>query len=167
MTAREVIADALRMSYAWNRMLADDLRDASLAFPTRHGGNHATWVVGHAAAAQAGLRSFITGEPSELAGWDATLGGDSEPSDDASVYPPYDTLLATWEREHGRTLALLASLDDAALDEAPRAVPAELSDTPQFQSVGRLFMFIASHEMSHRGQLADARRALGRSRLAF
>jgi hypothetical protein len=43
-------------------------------------------------------------------------------------------------------------------------VPDELRDDPDFASVGRLFTFIALHEMSHRGELAAARRAARLSR---
>jgi uncharacterized damage-inducible protein DinB len=38
----------------------------------------------------------------------------------------------------------------------------EVREDPHFQTIGQLFLFIAMHEMSHRGQLADARNALGR-----
>ncbi len=168
MTATETIRDALQLSYNWSRMLAEDLRDAAMTAPTPRGGNHPTWVVGHAVHARAGLLGMITGESSELfKTWDAKLGGGSQPVDDAAAYPGYDKLLSMWEQMHRKTLEALDRLSDADLDQAPADVPPELKGDPDFASVGRLFLFIALHEMSHRGQLADARRAAGRGTLAF
>ncbi|MEQ9459445.1 MAG: DinB family protein [Phycisphaeraceae bacterium] len=167
MDAMEAIRAALRQSYDWNRMLAEDMRDVPLTFPTPTGGNHPVWVVGHAAFARAALLSFITGEPNPLAEWEAKLGGQSQPSGDGSVYPSYDEVMALWEREHQRTLQALAKFGEAGLDQPALGVPPKLKDDPDFQTVGRIFLFTALHEMSHRGQLADARRALGRGPLAF
>jgi uncharacterized damage-inducible protein DinB len=167
MHTTDAIRIALTLSYEWNRMLAEDLRSAPLAFPTSNGGNHATWVVGHAATSQAGLRSFITGEPSPRASWEATLGGGTTPVADASAYPSYETLMDAWKAEYEKTLALLAEQTDASLDARPKALPDSLKDHPSFRSVGHVLMLIAMHEMSHRAQLADVRRALGRGVLAF
>lgn len=162
MKTTEAIRIALQLSYDWNRMLAEDLRDAPMTFPTPRGGNHPTWVIGHAAHASAGLLGMITGEPNHLAHLDATLGGTSQPTNDPATYPDYDEVMSLWEREHQRRLEALDRFDDAQLDEPPAVLPDELKSLPDFQSIGRLFIFIALHEMSHRGQLADARRTLGR-----
>lgn len=144
------------------------MRDAPMTFPTPYGGNHPTWVVGHAVHARAGLLSMITGEPSQFfEKWNASLGGGSHPADDPAAYPDYDELLSAWELEHQRTLDTLDRIGEARLDQAPATVPDELKNDPDFATVGRLFLFIAMHEMSHRGQLADARRAAGRSVLAL
>lgn len=167
MNTIETIRIALQTSYDWNRMLAEDMRDAAMTFPTPRGGNHPTWIVGHAAHASAGLLSMITGEPNPLAHFDATLGGNSQPTANADDYPPYDEALSMWEREHRRRLEALDTFDPSRLDEAPAAVPESLRSFPDFQSIGRVFLLIALHEMSHRGQLADARRAAGRPVLAF
>ncbi len=167
MHAKDAIITALTLSYNWNRMLAEDLRDNPLAFPTSNGGNHATWVVGHAIAARSALLSFITGEPNELAAWEKTLGGGSQPVSDASVYPSYLDLLERFEREHQRTLDTLERYSEASLDQKPAGLPPELSEDPDFRTVGHVFMFIGLHEMSHRGQLADCRRALGREKKGF
>ncbi len=167
MNTIETIRIALQTSYDWNRMLAEDMRDAAMTFPTARGGNHPTWVVGHAAHASAGLLSMITGEPNPLARFDATLGGSSEPTADADDYPSFDDAMSMWEREHRRRLEALDTFGPSRLDEPPAAVPESLRSVPDFQTVGRIFLFIALHEMSHRGQLADARRAAGRPVLAF
>lgn len=167
MNTIETIRIALQTSYDWNRMLAEDMRDAPMTFPTPRGGNHPIWVVGHAAHASAGLLSMITGEPNPLARFDATLGGNSVPTADADDYPSFDDAMSMWENEHHRRLEALDTFDQSRLDEPPAAVPESLRSFPDFQSVGRVFLLIALHEMSHRGQLADARRAVGRPVLAF
>ena len=167
MHAIDVIRASLVQSFEWNKMLAEDLRDAPLVFPTANGGNHASWVVGHAATAQSALRSFITGGPSSLTKWDKILGGGSIPTDDPNTYPAYGELLETWYHQYEATLSLLDTFDDAMLDKPPRGLPEKFRDDPGFQSIGHVFLFIAMHEMSHRGQLADVRRALGRPVLAF
>ncbi len=167
MQATDVIRAALEQSFHWNKMLAEDLRDASLVFPTANGGNHARWVVGHAATAHSALRSFITGEPNRLSHWDEILGGGTTPTDDPKTYPPYSELLETWCQQYEQTLSLLDTHDDAMLDQSPQALPEKFRDEPSFQTAGRLFLFIAMDEMSHRGQLADVRRSIGRPILAF
>lgn len=168
MNATDAIRAALRLSYDWNRSLAEDMRDAAMTFPTPNGGNHPTWVVGHAVHARTGLLSMISGETSPFfEKWDAALGGGSQPTDEPAAYPSYEELLAAWELEHRRTLDALDRIGEVGLDRPPATVPDELKDSPDFATVGRIFLFIAMHEMSHRGQLADARRAAGRSTLAF
>ena len=167
MKAIDVIRASLAQSFEWNKMLAEDLRDSPLVFPTVNGGNHASWVIGHAATAQSTLRSFITGEPNSLTKWDSILGIGSTPVNAPNVYPEYGELLEAWYLQYAATRSLLESYDDTMLDQKPRGLPEMFREEPSFQSIGLVFLFIAMHEMSHRGQLADVRRALGRPVLAF
>ncbi|MBX3386570.1 MAG: DinB family protein [Phycisphaeraceae bacterium] len=162
MNAIDAIRAALQLSYNWNRMLAEDMRSTPSVFPTPNGGNHAMWVVGHAVHARAGLLSMITGEPSPYHDWTSTLGGGSQPVSDPAVYPEYEELLAAWESLHKRTFETLERIGLAGLDQTPTAVPENLRNDPDFQTIGRLCVFMALHEMSHQGQLADARRAAGK-----
>lgn len=168
MRATEAIRSALCMSYDWNRMLAEDLRDAPMTFPTPRGGNHPTWVVGHLVHARSGLLAMITGEPSAFfEEWDAMLGGESDPVDQPEEYPSYGELMDTWQSLHEQTLVIIDRLDDSALDQPPASIPDFLKDNPKFQRIGSVLLFMAMHEISHRGQLADARRAAGRGLLGF
>lgn len=168
MNATDAIRAALQLSYNWNRSLAEDMRDAAMTFPTPNGGNHPTWVVGHAVSARIGLLSMITGEQdNSWDKWESLLGGGSQPVDDPAAYPGYDDMLAAYANVHERTLGILDRVGDDGLDTTPPAVPEALKDDPDFATVGRMFLFIAMHEMSHRGQLADARRAAGRAVLEF
>lgn len=165
MTTLDTIRFALSLSRDWASAAAADLADAPMTFPTPAGGNHPTWVVGHLAVAEAGLLSILTGGPSVLRSWDRLLSGGTTPEPDRSLYPPYGDLLAAYERARERTLAYVETLTDADLDRTPPAVPPELAQDPSFTSIGRVLMFIAVHQMAHFGQLADARRALGRAPL--
>ena len=166
MNATQTIRSALRMSYEWIKPLADDLADAPLTSPTPGEGNHPMWIMGHLTFSSAGLLAMISGEPSPCEDGKDFFQGGTLPSYDAGVYPSYGDVLGTYEQTHRATLALLDELGEARLDEKPVAVWSELQDAPDFQSNGRLFLFIAMHEMSHRGQLADARRVLGRKPFA-
>lgn len=162
MTAKETIRLALQMTYDWTIQLADDLADAPLTAPTPRGGNHPLWVVGHLAHARRGLLGMMTGEVRSDPQADALFAGGTEPRSAASAYPPYAEVLAQYRAVHTETLAVVDRWSDAQLDERPSAIPQEFKDEPYFQTNGKLLLFIALHEMSHRGQLADARRTLGR-----
>jgi hypothetical protein len=162
MKATETIRAALETSRDWALTLARDLKDKPLAYPTPNGGNHALWVMGHAACSEAGLIGMITGERDEVHRWDALFDANSEPSSDASVYPPFEAVLSAFERLRAKTLALLDGLDEADLSKPAAHVPEELRRDAHFGTVGRVLLFTEVHQMSHFGQLADVRRALGR-----
>ena len=162
MDGRTLIAESLTMSYEWCREPAEDLADAPMSRASPERGVHAMWVVGHLTSARAGLLSMAEGGPNPAAAWDHLFPGGTQPSDDPAIYPAYDQLLSVWADAHERSLKFVASLSEADLDRRPDAVPAPLSEMDTFQSVGRILSFIAGHEMSHRGQLAEIRRSLGR-----
>jgi hypothetical protein len=162
MNAIDTIRAALSTSYEWNKQLANDLLDAPLTPPTSSGGNHPLWVMGHLAFSRAGLLSMINGQPSSLGKWKDLFAGGTQPQSEPKVYPPYSEVLSAYQQTHRDTLRLLEEIGEANLDARPKAVMEKLRDMPDFQSNGRLFLFIAMHDMSHRGQLADARHALGR-----
>lgn len=175
MRSVDVIHAALTISHDCTMKLASDLADKPFASPTplgEHGcGNHPMWVMGHAAYAEGGLLQMITGEPNPVEHWKANFSGGSQPKADPGVvpgdggYPKYEEVVATFARLRQQTFAELAKLTDADLVRKPAALPPELADEPLFATVGRVFLFIAMHQMSHFGQLADARKALGRKPL--
>lgn len=57
-------------------------------------------------------------------------------------------------------MKLLAEIGESGLDRPSKAPPKGLEDS--LRTTGRTFLVIALHQMSHRGQVADARRAAGR-----
>jgi len=162
METRQILQLALQMSYDWNSELLNDLRDEPLAQPTANGGNHATWLVGHAICSRGGLMQMIRGDESPYAKWDHLFQGGTEPQTDPTIYPAYDELLEAYRDIHHKSLNALETTPSTQFDQAPEAVPESYREFPDFESVGRLLLFIAMHEMSHRGQLADIRKSLGR-----
>lgn len=164
--SRETLREALTCSYEWIKPLADDLADAPMTSPTPTFGNHPLWIMGHLAYSSAGLLAMISGDASPYEHWRELFSGGTQPLSDAASYPSYAEVMEAYDATHESVLALLDAMSDARLDEPPPAVCDALRDDPAFQTHGKLFLFIAMHEMSHRGQLADARRVLGKAPFA-
>jgi hypothetical protein len=164
--SRNTLIAALQFSYEWIKPLADDLMDSPLTSPTSGQGNHPLWIMGHLVFSGAGLLSMITGKPSPYQDWRPLFSGGTQPMTNLTAYPPYSKVLAAYEAVHAEVLECLTRLPASQLSEPPPAVWADLQDNPEFRTIAQLFLFIAMHEMSHRGQLADARRTLGRKPFA-
>ncbi|HMO14792.1 MAG TPA: DinB family protein [Pirellulaceae bacterium] len=162
MNAIESLRHSLLFSHRWVEQLADDLVDSPLTPATTAGGNHPLWIMGHLVVANSGLTSMISGRANPFSHWDRLFEGGTWPVADGSGCPSYSEVMQAWKTAHAETLNLLSEFDDARLDETPIAVWEPLRTDPEFATNGRLFLFIAMHEMSHRGQLADVRRVLGR-----
>ena len=86
----------------------------------------------------------------------------SEATTDASAYPTMDEILVKFEQIRAATIAHLDTLTDADLD-APSHAPAEFGE--MFGTVASCFAAMSNHMAFHTGQVADARRAAGRSPL--
>ena len=160
MNGTEMIALSLEKARVWLLALTEDMKDAPVTFPTPKGGNHPLWVLGHVIHSEAGVVArFILGEESPLARWDSLFGRGSVAEADVSRYPGMDELLSEWERVRVRTLEVLGSFSDADLAK-PSKAPPELAG--MFATVADCFSVISLHVIFHAGQVADARRALGR-----
>lgn len=160
------LRDALSFSYEWIKPLADDLADAAMTSPTPVAGNHPLWIMGHLALSSAGLLSMVTGAPNPHECWKDLFEGGSQALADPASYPSYAEVMEAYENTHQSVLIVLGEMTNVQLDDRPPAVWDVLRDDPQLQTVGQVFLFIALHAMSHRGQLADARRTLGRKPFA-
>ena len=163
MNAIDLIRAALAVSDQGFLTLAEDLRDAPLTPPTPRGGNHPLWVLGHITFIEAGVPHILFGEPNPLERWAPLFAPGTEPKGDAGAYPPYDELLRTYRDLRARNLKLLDDLGEAGLDRPTKSPPRGLEDV--LRTAGQTFLVLAMHQMTHRGQLADARRALGRTPL--
>jgi hypothetical protein len=157
---------ALNFSYEWIKPLAEDLADSPMISPTPTHGNHPLWIMGHLVFSSAGLLSMISGGANPFGEWREMFSGGTTPQIDGAIYPDYADVLQAYERVHQDVLHQFDNLPASRLGERPPAVWEEVRDNPHFQTIGQLFLFIAMHEMSHRGQLADARNALGRKPFA-
>ncbi|WP_158264907.1 DinB family protein [Blastopirellula marina] len=165
MNATDAIRIALNLSYEWTLALAEDLADAPFTEPTP-GGNPPMWIVGHISFSNACLLAMIDGEASKLETWQSLFAGGTQPSTDPTQYPDYGDVLQAFRDVHAQALAILEQTGDAGLDEAPPAIPDFLAKMPELQTKGKVLMFVALHQIAHRGQLADARRVLGRKPMA-
>jgi hypothetical protein len=160
MKATDAIRTAMAVSDQSTMQLAEDLRDAPLTHPTTRGGNHPMWVLGHIAFIEAGVPQIIFGDPHPLEHWAPIFAAGTEPTADARAYPSYDEVLRAYRAARTRNMKILDELGEAGLDRPTK------SPVPGLESIlrtaGDTFLVVAMHHMSHRGQLADARRVLGR-----
>jgi hypothetical protein len=163
MKAIDLIRWALRMADGLTSRLVEDMRGAPLTQPTPRGGNHPLWVLGHLALVEGAIPQILLGEPNPVEHWRPLFGQGSQPSADPGAYPPFDDVLGTYRDLRAKNLARLDAIGDEGLDQAPMAAPPGFEE--EFRTFGRTFLTIAQHQMLHLGQIADARRAAGRTPL--
>ncbi len=123
--------------------------------------NHALWVVGHLALADNAFASkFREDTDHKPAGYEALFWFGTEPSSNASAYPPVDEVLAYFRNRRENLLKVLDELSDEELSAVapPADEPGPISGAPD---VGQLFHFAAYHEGIHCGQLTVCHRGLG------
>ena len=163
MKAVDYIRMALGSSRGWAMGLISDMQDAPLAQPTSSGGNHPLWVLGHLVRAESDLLDgFILGKPNRFPEYEKLFSMGTTPSTDASDYPSMEELMQKSEEIRAATLAHLDTLTDTDLDK-PSHAPPEFGEF--FGTVGACFAAMCNHVAFHAGQVADARRAAGRTPL--
>jgi hypothetical protein len=160
MKAIDVIRMTMELCDQATTSLIEDMRDAPLTQPTPRGGNHPLWVLGHITFIEAGVPAVLFGEPHPLEHWAPLFAAGTEPSPDADAYPPFDEVLRAYREARARNVQLLEEIGEAGLERPTKAPPKGLEEA--LSTTGRTFLLIALHQMSHRGQVADARRAAGR-----
>ncbi len=160
MKAIDLIRWALTKTDEWVRDAAEDMRNAPLTQPTSRGGNHPLWVLGHLAFYEGTFSQLLFGEPNPVEHWRPMFGRGTQPTTDAEAYPPYDELLEKYRGLRAQNLARLDEIGEAGLDLPSAAMSPGSKDVPLTR--GQLLLVIALHQMSHLGQIADARRAAGR-----
>jgi len=165
MKATDLLRFQLEASKNLTAGLLADMQDAPLTQPTPNGGNHPMWVAGHLAYSEANLTNFIlTGITNPLLEWKKIFGAGSEPTTNASDYPPFQDVLAKWDEVRANTLSILETLSDEDLEKPSANPPA--GREAFFGTYGKVFSVVSLHAMMHRGQVADARRAASRPVLA-
>ena len=160
MKAIDVIRNALETSDRAVLQLVEDMKDAPVTQPTPRGGNHPLWVLGHITFVEGNLPRILFGEPNPVARWAPLFAPGTEPRADAAAYPPFEELLRTYRDLRARNLQALERIGDEGLDRPPKSPPPGMQQV--MRTVGETFLLIALHQMGHRGQVADARRAYGR-----
>jgi DinB superfamily len=161
MKAIDTIRRVMQKADEWVSSAAEDLRDAAMVQPTPRGGNHPMWVVGHLAFVEGMVPQVLFGEPNPVEHWQPLFDRGTTPTTDPSAYPPYDEVLATYRDLHAMNLARLDAIGEEGLDRRPAQVPPGFE--AEMGTMAHTLLGIALHQMSHVGQLADARRASGRA----
>jgi len=164
MQTKQAIIYALTFSDRAVLSALDEMRDSPTTFPTANGGCHPLWVLGHLALVEGGMRAVLLGEANPVAEWQPLFGDKTQPLDDAAAYPPFAEARAKYVSLREANLKLLDSLTEEDLDRPTKAPPKGLEH--EFDTWGRSFLTLAFHQMLHRGNVMDARRAAGRTALA-
>jgi hypothetical protein len=140
-----------------DRLLADIPAEKLTAQP---GGvkNHPLWTVGH--LAWAGDAGILVQELPRLcpADWTKLFGRESQPVEDAKIYPALEVVRGTLEACHARLAEIYLSADQESLGK-PNPHPRLGTILP---TIGAQVIFsMIGHESQHLGQLAAWRRSLG------
>jgi hypothetical protein len=163
MESIDLIRDNLKKSH--DRVLArvEEMRNHCAVFPTRNGGCHTLWVLGHLAYIEAlVVRHFMLNEDNPLAEWKEIFDG-ADVSGDITSYPPFDATLAKCREMRAATVALADSMSENDLDRKSANAPKGFDDT--FGTYRLCLQYVADHWYMHRAHLADARRAAGVKRI--
>jgi len=164
MKATDFAKAAMETSRTLVTGLITDMKDAPLTQPTKNGGNHPLWVLGHLAYSEANIVNHIMlGETNPLIEWKDIFGSGSTPVTDASKYPAFDDVMAKFEEVRERTMTLLNGFTDDDLDKPAKNCPPERKDF--MGTIGLCLVILALHPAMHFGQVADARLADGRKPL--
>ncbi len=165
MKATDLIKDQLESSKLLTATLLADMQDAPLTSPTPQGGNHPLWIAGHVVYSEARLtHELMFGKPSPIADWKELFAGGSQPLADPKQYAlSIPEILAKWDEIRANTLAILAGLSEDDLDKPTAQCPP--GREAMFGTLGKALTMVAMHPLNHRGQVADARRMLGRKPL--
>jgi hypothetical protein len=158
-----LIRDNLRRSQDLVLKHVEDMKDHCMVFPTPRGGCHTLWVLGHLAYIEGRVvRKFMLGEANPLERWEQPFDG-PDVSGDADDYPPFDEVLFTCREMRSSTTRLIDSMREDELDATSISAPSGYEDL--FGTRRLCLQFVADHWYMHRGQLADARRAAGLTRM--
>ena len=146
--AIDLIRDNLKTSR--DRVLdrVEEMREHALVFPTRNGGCHTLWVLGHLAYIESlVVRRFMLGEANPLAAWEEIFDGPAV-SGDRGLYPSFDEALAWCREMRNATLALLDALSESDLDMASAQAPRGYEDI--FGTYRLCLQYVANHWYMHR-----------------
>ncbi|MCA9048752.1 MAG: DinB family protein [Planctomycetaceae bacterium] len=162
MDSKDLLLTANRQCADLTFPMLDDLADIPLQTAAKDG-NHAHWILGHLLLSESGFRAMMEGTPNPRETLRPLFGAGTVPDATGNGYPPYADLLKQLRAAHLETTAWIETLTEAELDQPGKAVP------PGFEAFfgtwRQILLMRSLHWMTHRGQLADCRKAAGRSPL--
>jgi uncharacterized damage-inducible protein DinB len=163
MYTKDAIQFALGISNRVVLDVIDEMSDAATTFPTPNGGCHPLWVLGHLTLVEGMIPATLFAEKNSAADWQQYFGENSEAVADARAYPPFAQVREKYLQLREGNLKILESLTEADLDKPTKAPPK--GREREFATYGQSFLVLALHQAMHRGNLTDARRAIGRTAL--
>ncbi len=156
-TTHESAKAVLEFARSITLKMVDDIPAEKICTIPLDGTNHALWVLGHLAVTDNWFAGTLADRESVIdESWEPLFGMKSEPSADASTYPPLAEIKAGLERARQSLLSGFESLNEQQL-QAP--VPEALEGFAP--NVGGAAFTLAWHEGFHAGQLSAVRRSLG------
>ena len=162
MDSRAAIKAAIDGGQTLTDNYLSDLSDADLMVRAVPGSNHIAWQLGHLIAAEHDMIEAVRPKsmPALPAGFREKHKNETATSDDPHAFYTKAEYLEHFKKQRAATLAALADLSDAELDQpAPEAMRAFV------KTVGNLFVMQGTHWVMHAGQWALVRRKLGRAPL--
>lgn len=163
MTLKDTILFAMNGANGAVIPLIDDMSDEPFAQPTQNGGNHPLWILGHLTWVEGQVPKILFGETGRVEEWTPIFSIGTSVVADAGKYPPFAEVRAKYDALWQANVQLFESFKEEDLDKPTKWQPPRLEKAmPTF---GLTFLTLSLHKMSHRGQLADARRAAGRKPL--
>ena len=164
MSLKDTILFAMKRSNGAVIPLIDDMRDAPFVQPTQNGGNHPLWILGHLTCGGRSGAEGVVWRGESVGGVDAHSSASARPSSRTRASIRHSTKSERdTKRCGGPTVELFESFTEADLDKPTKWQPPRLEKV--MPTYGLTFLTLSLHKMSHRGQLADARRAAGRKPL--
>lgn len=163
MSIAEILAAQIDETREWTHRLIADLEGDDWTFQPAPGLAHPLWLCGHLAVSQDTLvhqrclqssvltHDFIQHFP---------IGGPVKGAKE-HTYPPVDTVLATMQDVHVRTLAAVRGMSAALLAEPCYAADGK-SIHPHYRDKRGAVSHCSRHEAFHAGQIAMIRRLLGK-----
>ncbi|MEM6471843.1 MAG: DinB family protein [Planctomycetota bacterium] len=165
MDSIDLIHENLRRSESIVLSRVEDMRDHCFVSPTSRGGCHTLWILGHLAFIEGlVIFDFMRGEPNPLSHWQGSFDGEDLPVEKA-IDVTFDQAIIACRDMRSKTISLLETLEEPHLDRSGTEVPEGAEHL--FGTYRRCFQYVADHWLMHRGQLADARRAAGISKMWY
>lgn len=158
MNAKDVLNATMDLGDYILKSYLGDLSDADLMTRPTTGSNHLAWQIGHLINSEKQLLEMVCpGAGAELpAGFADQHGKESTGCDDPAKFLTKAKYLELFDQQRAATKAALDKLPEADLDKPG---PPTFKMCP---TVGLLFNLLASHVTMHSGQIAAARRVLGK-----
>lgn len=118
MTTKEAIRHALGLAEDALLPAIDAMADAPLTYPTGNGGCHPLWVMGHLAVVEGMVTAMLTHGSNPASHWEPRFAQDSVAVSDASRYPTFHEVRATFLDLRRDNLKRLDAMTERDLDRA-------------------------------------------------